>query len=172
MKLDSIVRLVVVSLSLASNGWAIDHFNRQSFDTDNLRYEYKADLDCEVTDVQGTNLSFKYDKSASQIHALFNDTEFSAFSPIDNLNSGKTFFTACRADGVRGYRENESYNNRIVKKTIIHSTGKHCVGIKPKSSEDVSFEFVKNKVVMRLVYANYEEGLVSDLSCSFTRIQF
>ena len=168
MKYGLIFQLVFVGLGLSRHGFAIDRFNRSPFNIENLNHEYKADSDCEIKEFQGAQIKFMYiDKD---VHVLVNGLETAEQSPIQFLNMGKQTFSSCRSNGIVGYSDNELYNDRLVKRTILQRAGFLCSGGRAKSSEEAIYEFIDSRLVVRMIRASYENQIANDLSCSMTRI--
>lgn len=163
--------LLLLSLGFSFSGLALDSYDRQPFNLERIKHKYTADPDCDVIPWQEAKITFIYNDVTKTINVLLDEVEYLAYSPLDNLNSGKFEFASCWSDGFKGYTENEFYNDRLVKRKIIQESGFLCNGGSVKSSESAVYEFAGNTMIMRYIYANYERGTVADRSCTFSRIE-
>lgn len=172
MKNSLIIPVFFCIIYLTHSSWALDRFTRTAFNFDNFNYEFKADPDCEIEHLQSTQMSFTYSAKNGAVHVFVNGKESINYSPIEKLNGEKSQFTSCWSDGVVGYEKSDFYNDRIIKKLVIESSGFLCQGGTTLFSEEVIYTFHKNKLIVRLISANYIDDNVYDYSCSLTRIQF
>jgi hypothetical protein len=167
-----ITKMILSLLFISTSALALDQGPKKEFNLDNIRYQYQSDGHCNLKEVDGTVLRFTYDPAKLTINAFFNDKQYYNYSPIDNLNKGKMEFNSCWSDGFMGYRDNKFYDNTIIGKTVIVSPGFFCMGGRDLRVREVRYSFKKDKLFLRVTYADYDRDEAMDETCSFTRINF
>lgn len=169
MSFSKILRFVLIVFALGNTTWALDNNMNKEFNLDNFKYQYKADLDCEITHLQGSVIGFHHDSEKGSVEVF---ADGNLYSKIEGLSEERRTFNSCFSDGFMGYSESLLYYNRMIDRTIIQYPGFFCTGKTEKSRDETSYIFVKDKLTVRDVNVDYEKNESSDRSCRFTRINF
>lgn len=169
MSLVKVLRMVLIVFALGNTTWALDNKMEKEFNLENFKYQYKADLDCEINHLQGTVLSFHHDSEKYSV-TIFADGNL--HSNVERLNEDRRSFNSCFSDGLLGYSESLLYYNKLIERTVYQNPGFFCMGKSEKRRNETTYTFVKDRLTIRYVYVDYKRNESIDRSCRFTRISF
>lgn len=170
MKTNLSITFLQILFLMGLQSLAFDSQNRSDFDFNLLQNSFKVLDSSTCNDKRFLNaeirVSFHKGKNEIEIYADEN-----LIQTISYLNNGKTEFSACWKEGIKGHFLNEIFSNKITYKKTVYSTGSFCSEGSRLKLEEQELSFTPTSLQIKTQIIDYKNDQIFNYNCQLNLIR-
>lgn len=170
MKANLSITFLQILFLIGLQSFAFDSQNRSDFDFSLLKNSFKVlDLSsCNDKRFLNAEIKVSYHQGKNEIEIYSDET---LIQSISHLNKGKTEFTFCWKEGVKGFYLSEIFSNKITYKKAIYATGSLCAEASRLKLEQQEFTFTNEALLIKTHIVDDKNDQTYNYSCQLSLIR-